>query len=100
MCERKVERSTADGRRRWQAWATSTFAFWEKEEVEALLRRVPDDNLGRIERRMPLAAAMTGTRQSELLARRWRDVDWPASHVCIRPQLYARHADLQPLRKG
>jgi integrase len=34
--------------------------FLEPEEVEALLRGVPDDDLGRVERRMYLTAAMTG----------------------------------------
>jgi integrase len=58
--------------------------FLEPEEVEALLRGVPDDDLGRVERRMYLAAAMTGMRQGELLALRWRDIDWPASRVRIR----------------
>jgi integrase len=58
--------------------------FLEPEEVEALLRGVPEDDLGRVERRMYLAAAMTGMRQGELLALRWRDIDWPASRVRIR----------------
>ena len=58
--------------------------FLEQEEVEALLRAVPDDELGRVERRMYLMAAMTGMRQGELLALRWRDVDWPAQRVRIR----------------
>ncbi|MGD1058351.1 MAG: site-specific integrase [Solirubrobacteraceae bacterium] len=58
--------------------------FLEPEEVEALLRGVPDDDLGRVERRMYLTAAMTGMRQGELLALRWRDIDWPARRVRIR----------------
>ncbi len=58
--------------------------FLEPEEVEALLRGVPDDDLGRVERPMYLAAAMTGMRQGELLALRWRDIDWPARRVRIR----------------
>lgn len=58
--------------------------FLEREEVEALLCGVPDDDLGRVERRMYLAAAMTGMRQGELLALRWRDVDWPARRVRVR----------------
>src|SRR4029077_8520459 len=58
--------------------------FLEPEEVEALLRGVPDDDLGRVERRMYLAAAMTGRRQGELLALRWRDIDWLAQRVRIR----------------
>ena len=44
------------------------------EEVEALLRAVPDDGLGRVERPLYLAAAMTGMRQGELLALRWSDL--------------------------
>jgi integrase len=58
--------------------------FLEPEEVEALLRSVPDDDLGMVERRMYLAAAMTGMRQGELLALRWRDIDWPARRVRVR----------------
>jgi integrase len=58
--------------------------FLVAEEVEALLRAVPDDDLGSVERRMYLAAAMTGMRQGELLALRWRDIDWPAQRVRIR----------------
>jgi integrase len=58
--------------------------FLEPEEVEALRRGVPDDDLGRVERRMYLMAAMTGMRQGELLALRWQDIDWPARRVRIR----------------
>ena len=58
--------------------------FLEPEEIEALLRGVPDTDLGRVERRMYLTAAMTGMRQGELLALRWRDVDWPACRVRVR----------------
>ena len=54
------------------------------EEIEALLRAVPDDDLGRAERPMYLAAAMTGMRQGELLGLRWRDVDWSARRVRVR----------------
>ena len=39
---------------------------------------MPEDGLGRVERRMYLTAAMTGMRQGELLALRWRVIDWPA----------------------
>lgn len=58
--------------------------FLEPEDIEALLRAVPDDDLGRVERRMYLAAAMTGMRQGELLGLRWRDVDWSARRVRVR----------------
>jgi integrase len=58
--------------------------FLETEEVEALLRAVPDDPLGRVERVMYLTAAMTGMRQGELFALRWRDVDWTARRIRVR----------------
>jgi integrase len=58
--------------------------FLDAEEVEALLRAVPDDPLGRVERVMYLTAAMTGMRQGELFALRWRDVDWTARRIRVR----------------
>ena len=58
--------------------------FLDEPELEALLRAVPDDVLGAVERPLYLAAAMTGVRQGELLGLRWGDVDWTASKVRIR----------------
>jgi integrase len=58
--------------------------FLDTEELEALLRAVPSDPLGRVESVMYLAAAMTGMRQGELFALRWRDVDWIAGRVRVR----------------
>ena len=58
--------------------------FLETEEVEALLREVPEDALGSVERVMYLTAAMTGMRQGELFALRWRDVDWSARRIRVR----------------
>ncbi len=58
--------------------------FLDTEEVEALLRAVPDDPLGRVERVMYLTAAMTGMRQGEPFALRWRDVDWTARRIRVR----------------
>jgi integrase len=58
--------------------------FLDTEEVEALLGGVPDDDLGRVERVMYLAAVMTGMRQGELLALRWLDVDWLAHRMRVR----------------
>jgi integrase len=58
--------------------------FLEVEEVEALLRAVPDDTLGRIERVMYLTAAMTGMRQGELFALRWLDIDWGVGRIRVR----------------
>jgi integrase len=57
--------------------------FLQPEELEALLRAVPDDYLGALERPIYVAAAMTGLRQGELLGLRWVDVDWSASRLRV-----------------
>jgi integrase len=58
--------------------------FLEMAEVEALVRAVPDDVLGPMERVLYLTAAMTGLRQGELIGLRWRDVDWSAGVIRVR----------------
>jgi integrase len=58
--------------------------FLEQPEIEALISAVPDDTFGATERALYLTAAMCGLRQGELLALRWRDVDWLASRVRVR----------------
>jgi integrase len=57
--------------------------FLQPEELDAVVRAVPDDELGGVERALYLTAAMTGLRQGELLALRWRDVDWVAGLVRV-----------------
>jgi Phage integrase family len=63
--------------------------FLDPAEVEALVRATPDDTLGPTEAVLYLAAAMTGLRQGELIALRWRDVDWLAGRIRVR-QNYVR----------
>jgi integrase len=55
--------------------------FLQPVEFEALLRAVPDDDLGQLERPLYLCAVMTGLRQGELLALKWLDIDWIARRV-------------------
>ena len=57
--------------------------FLQPDELDALLRAVPDDTLGAAEGPLYLTAAMTGLRQGELLALRWLDVDWVAGRVRV-----------------
>ena len=64
--------------------------FLSVEELEALLRAVPhDDMLGPTEHTLYMLAAMTGLRQGELVALRWRDIDWAAGVVRVR-RTYSR----------
>ncbi|HEX6490806.1 MAG TPA: tyrosine-type recombinase/integrase [Gaiellaceae bacterium] len=58
--------------------------FLDEAELEALLAAVPDDRLGATERAIYLAAALSGLRRGELLALRWRDVDWQAGLIRVR----------------
>jgi integrase len=54
--------------------------FLDEVDLEALLRAEGDET----RRTMYLTAAMTGLRQGELLALRWRDIDWTAARVRVR----------------
>ena len=59
--------------------------FLDGEELEALLRAVPrEDVLGPTDHALYTVAAMTGLRQGELVALRWRDIDWTAGVVRVR----------------
>jgi integrase len=75
--------------------------FLDQAELAALLRAV-DLNakpFGPIDHALFLTAAMTGLRQGELLALRWRDVDWSAGKGPSPSQLCARslgHAQVPP----
>jgi integrase len=62
--------------RRAGRWALVTVGL-----LAAGILVTPDDPLGATERVLYLTAAMTGLRQGELLALRWRDVDWTAHRV-------------------
>jgi integrase len=57
--------------------------FLQPAELDALVRNVPDDALGHVERVLYLCAAMTGLRQGELLGLRWADIDWTAGRVRV-----------------
>jgi integrase len=57
--------------------------FLQTVELEAVIRAVPRDDLGAVERPMYLTAAMTGLRQGELLGMRWIDVDWVAGRIRV-----------------
>jgi len=104
--ENPVRRATRPGRRR-SGDVNPDLQFLTVDELEAVLRAIPDevvfripaptrrgrpgpapppppDVLGPVLRLVVLAAAMTGLRQSELLGLRWRDVDWTAQRIRVR----------------
>jgi integrase len=60
--------------------------FLELGEFEALLQAAAsrEDLLGPLDHVVYLTAAMNGMRQGELVALRWRDVDWSASVIRVR----------------
>jgi integrase len=67
------------------------FRYLDAKEFEAILRAVPDDVLGPTDRVLYVTAAMTGLRQGELVALRWRDVDWAAGRIRVRRNYTGGH---------
>lgn len=74
--------------------------YLDQSDLEALLRAVPEDTLGATERPLYLVAAMTGLRQGELLALRWRDVDWGAGKVRVRRSYVRGELGTPKTRRG
>lgn len=64
--------------------------FLQPGELDRLIDAVPDDKLGILESPLYLTAALTGLRQGELLALRWRDIDWVASRIRVAESLSRR----------
>jgi integrase len=58
-------------------------------EVRLAIDHAPAGVFQALDRAMWLTAAMTGLRKGELVALRWRDVDWAASRIRVR-QNYVR----------
>lgn len=104
--ENPVRRATRPARRR-QGDANPDLQFLTIEELDAVIRAIPDevvvripapvrdgrrgpapppppDVLGPVLRVVVLTAAMTGLRQGELLGLRWRDVDWSVQRIRVR----------------
>jgi integrase len=63
---------------------TTEIRFLTLEEVDAAIANVPTGMYKSIDRALVLTAAMTGLRKGELLALRWRDVDWTAARIRVR----------------
>jgi integrase len=63
---------------------TTEIRYLSLEEVDAAVRHARPGMYQAIDRALFLTAAMTGLRKGELLALRWRDVDWPAARIRVR----------------
>lgn len=106
-CSQNPVRRAARPRRQRAGDAEPDIRFLTVDELEAVIRAIPDDVvlregapsrrgrpgpapppppdvLGPVLRVLILTAAMTGLRQSELLGLRWRDVDWSAQRIRVR----------------
>ena len=73
----------------------SEVRFLDEAELQAMLRGVPGDVLGQVERPLYVTAAMTGLRMGELLGLRWEDIDWTARRVRVR-QAFVRGEFVAP----
>jgi integrase len=74
--------------------------FLDPDEIEALARAVDlDDEHGSTDRALYTVAAKCGLRQGELLALRWRDVDWTAERLRVRAS-FDRKEDKAPKTKA
>jgi len=58
--------------------------FLTLDESDVLIENVRSGIFEAIDRAMYRTAAMTGLRQGELMALRWRDVDWQAQRIRVR----------------
>jgi integrase len=58
--------------------------FLDESEWEAVLRHVQPGAYKALDRAFYLAAIMAGLRHGELIALRWRDVDWTAGRIRVR----------------
>ncbi len=88
--------------RRPRILPSSDIRFLDKHELEAVIGAIDVTRMpfGAVDRAIVLTAAMTGMRQGELLALRWRDVDWAAQRVRVRRNYVRGHWGTPKSRSG
>lgn len=81
---------------------TAEIRFLDREELEALLRQVDPESgvFGSTDHAIFLVAAMSGLRQGELLALRWRDIDWEARKLRVRQNYVRGHWGTPKSKRG
>jgi len=75
-----IEQNPAAAVERQEVRYSGDYDFYAREEVDALVRAAASDQDGAIY----LTAAMTGLRRGELVALRWRDIDFPGQAIRVR----------------
>jgi integrase len=74
--------------------------FLDEAEWEAVLRHVQAGDYESIDRGFYLTAIMAGLRHGELIALRWRDVDWVAGRIRVRQNWVLGEFDTPKSRRG
>jgi integrase len=74
--------------------------FLDEAEWEAVLRHVQPGAYEAIDRAFYLTAIMVGLRHGELIALRWRDVDWVAGRIRVRQNWVLGEFDTPKSRRG
>jgi integrase len=93
LAERPTDNGSAD--------AETDIRFLDLTELEQLVgASYPSDAWGSVEPTLYLAAAMTGMRQGELLALRWRDVDFEAKRIRVVKNYVRGQFDTPKSRKS
>jgi integrase len=72
-----------DGVERHPVRYSGGYDIYGREEIDAIVRSAADDQDAAIY----LTAALTGLRRGELLALRWRDIDFPGQAIRVRGNL-------------
>jgi integrase len=80
--------------------ANTRLQFLTPAELKELIRHIPDDPWGLVERVLYLMAALTGLRQGELLALQWRDIGWGISKVRVADNYTRGEFDDPKSREG
>jgi integrase len=89
-----IERDPSAAVERQPVRYSGDYDFYSREEVDALVRAAANEQ----DAAVYLAAAMTGLRRGELVALRWRDLDFPGQAIRVRANY--SHGELVTPKSG
>ncbi len=75
-----IETDPCSSLERQQVRYSGDYDFYSREEIDALVRAATSEQ----DSAVYLTAAMTGLRRGELVALRWRDIDFPGQAIRVR----------------